>query len=601
MKFVDLIFEGREDDFKVTYADKFSPEKLDAIINIANEIPGGSKFLTFLGRVLPNTVGDGILQDTVKPVLKKFVAIGSNLEVKDINQYKTFSELNTAIQKYENRIRREVQTIEGADLVYEDDKFTVVAPLTTQASCYYGAGTKWCTASSADNTHFKNYMNDGKLFYFIDKTKPTSDQFYKVAMLKKFEGDVSFFDAPDQKFTKGWILNTKEFEKINQAITSYMNSKYAEKIELYKDKEKVRLEKARIERERRQAQINQKLETANIRRENDEWDPENLNGGDLGSCAWALYTHLVNDGELIPKTPESTQRLEEAEVELERLQETYANIENANEMTDLVSDIETLEEEIQELKERKDVYDIIPLGYRNYELHALTTSYFDKEWYVGDSATTEKSAIESVKNLIDDVGIEAFNSSFVMGHFDDDRFRYFLKEFFEEDVYNNPEIYLEDSDRELSRGQVARIAELKEVIKNLEFEKDTLDDEDEEYESEYERLNDEITIVQEEIQEIEDDPDGEYDSDKLESIVDDRVSEYRDDAKSFYDFYFGGGDREYNEWIDDNDFIDKDALIQDVVDTDGYGQTLNSWDGSQEEVYYNGDTYYLFENGDLDI
>ena len=114
-------------------------------------------------------------------------------------------------------------------------------------------------------------------------------------------------------------------------------------------------------------------------------------------------------------------------------------------------------------------------------------------------------------------------------------------------------------------------------------------------------MNDEITIVQEEIQEIEDDPDGEYDSDKLESIVDDRVSEYRDDAKSFYDFYFGGRDREYNEWIDDNDFIDKDALIQDVVDTDGYGQTLNSWDGSQEEVYYNGETYYLFENGDLDI
>lgn len=599
MKFVDLIFEGREDDFKVTYGEKFSPEKLDAIINIANEVPGGSKFLTFLGRVLPNTVSDGILQDTVKPVLKKFVAIGSNLEVKDINQYKTFAELNTAIQKYENRIRREVQTIEGADLVYEDNKFTVVAPLTTQASCYYGAGTKWCTASSADNTHFKNYMDDGKLFYFIDKTKPTSDKFYKVAMLKKFEGDVSFFDAPDQKFTKGWILDTKEFEKINQAITSYMNSKYAEQIELYKDKEKVRLEKARIERERRQAQINEKLETANVRREDDEWNPEILDSGDLGSCAWALYTHLVNEGEITPKTPESTQRLEEAKVELEQLQETYANIENANEITDLVSDIESLEEEIRELESRKDVYNIIPLGYQHYDLYVLTTSDFDKEWYVGDSAKTERSAIESVRNLLDDVGIEGFNPSFVMGHFDDDKFRDYLREFFEEDVYNNPEAYLEDSDRNLSRGQEARITELKQEISQLNDELNNLDDEDEDYDSEYERIENEIQEKNDEIEEIESDPDGDYDDDKLESVVDDRVSDYRDDPKIFYDTFFGGGSREFDEWA--KEFIDENSLIQDVVDTDGYGHTLNSWDGSQEEVYYNGEGYYLFENGDLSI
>ena len=598
MKFVDLIFEGREDDFKVTYGDKFSPEKLEAIVNIANEVPGGSKFLTFLGRVLPNTVSDGILQDTVKPVLKKFVAIGSNLDVKDINQYKAFSELNTAIQKYENRIRREVQTIEGADLVYEDDKFTVVAPLTTQASCYYGAGTKWCTASSADNTHFTNYMNDGKLFYFIDKTKPTSDKFYKVAMLKKFEGDNSFFDAPDQKFTKGWILDTKEFEKINQAITSYMNSKYAEKIELYKDKEKVRLEKARIERERRLVQINQKLETANVRREDDEWNTEILYSGDLGSCAWALYTYLVNEGELIPKTPETTQRLREAKVELEQLQETYANIENANEITDLVSDIETLEEEIQELENRKDVYDIIPLGYQHYDLHAFTTSDFDKEWYVGDSASTEESALEYVKGLIDDVGLEAFNANFVENHIDDNLWKRWLREFFEEDVYNSPESYLNDSDRELSRGQVARIAELKEIIKDLEFEKDTLDDKDEEYESEYERLNDEITIVQEEIQEIEDDPDGEYDDDKLENVVMERVREYSNDMEDFLFNFLG---TPMLEFVKENDLIDIQGLIQDVVDTDGYGHTLNNWDGSQSEVYYNGDTYYLFENGDLNI
>jgi hypothetical protein len=598
MKFIELIFEGREDDFKATYANKFSPEKLEAIINMVNEVPGGSKFLTFLGRVLPNTVTQGIVDDTVKPILKKFVAIGPNLQIKDINQYKTFAELNDAINQYENRIRREVQTIEGADLVYEDERFTVVAPLTTKASCYYGAGTKWCTASSADNTHFNNYMNEGKLFYFIDKTKPTSDRFYKVALLKKFEGDESYFDAPDIKFTSGWIIGTDELEKIKKVINDYLNSKYADKIELYKDKERVRAERARIENERRRAITNSYLEATQERRQNNEWDPEVLDNGDEGSCAWALFNYLVQNGDIQAKTPENITRIEEINSELRTLRQTYDNIENANEITDLVSDIESLEDELEELNNLKDVYDMIPLNGKNYELYRFTTTDFESEWQVGDSASTEQSALESVQNLLDDVGYDGFNPNFVENHIDEEQWKGWLKDFFESDVYENPESYLDESDRELSRGQVARIAELQEIIKGLEFEKDSLDDEDEEYESEYERLNDEITILQEEIQEIEDDPDGEYDSDKLDDFVTDRVNEYRYEMESFLSNYIG---TPMGEFVRNNDMIDEKSLIQDVVDTDGYGVTLNTWDGSEESVSYNGDTYYLFDNGELNI
>jgi len=200
--------------------------------------------------------------------------------------------------------------------------------------------------------------------------------------------------------------------------------------------------------------------------------------------------------------------------------------------------------------------------------------------------------------LIDDVGLEAFNSSFVDNHVDEERWRGWLQEFFEEDVNNSPESYLDESDRELSRSQLAKIAELNEKIKDLEFERDSLDDEDEEYESEYERLNDEITELQEEIQEIEDNPDGDYDSDKLEDAVDARVREYRNDMENFLSDYYGIS---MAEFIRSNDMIDMTSLIQDVVDTDGYGHTLNSWDGSVEEVFYNGDTYYLFDNGSMNI
>jgi len=594
MKFIELIFEGREDDFKTTYGNKFSPEKLDAIINMVNEIPNGSKFLTFLGKTLPPTIADGLLEEKIKDTLKKFVSIGPNLEIKDINQYKTFAELYSAIEQYETRIRRTVKSIEGADIVYENDQFTVVAPLTTAASCYYGAGTKWCTASSADNTHFNNYMKDGKLFYILDKTKATSDRFYKVALLKKFDGDESYFDAPDNKFTNGWIMGTNELARIKQYIDLYIRERYAKELEIWGDKEKAAIERKRLQRVEEQRIENQLINEANERRDNDEWSLDNLSEGDTGSCAHALFNFLISEGTFEEKTPENIERLQQAEAQLEVLQNRLDNEENANEDTDLVSEIEALEDEITELKNLKDVYNILPVG--DYVLKEFTTTDFQGRWKVGDSDDTEREAIRYVKDLIGDMGYEGFNESFVTEHFDEDSYKVYLREFFESDVHESPESYLDDSDRELSRGQVARITELKEIIQGLEFEKDSLDDEDEEYESEYERLDDEITILQEEIQEIEDDPDGDYDSDKLDDVVESRVSDYKYDAKDFHSTFFGD---DFKQWIVDNGFINEDEFAQAVVDSDGYGATLNNYDGSEDSISFEGETYYIFYDGDF--
>jgi hypothetical protein len=593
MKFIELIFEGREDDFKSTYANKFSPEKLEAIINMVNEVPNGTKFLTFLGKVLPNTVSQGILDDTVKPVLKKFVAIGPNLEIKDINQYKTFAELNTAIQKYENRIRRSVETIEGADLVYEDDTFTVIAPLTTKASCYYGAGTKWCTASSADNTHFNNYMREGKLFYILDKTKPTSDRFYKVALLKKFDGDESYFDAPDEKFTNGWIIGTNKLARIKEQIDSYIKEKYAKELEIWGDKEKAAIERKRLARVEQQRVENGLIESANQRREDDEWSLDNLSQGDMGSCAHALFNFLISEGTIEEKTPEDKSEIARIENEITRLQAEYDNDEEVR--GDLLDEISELEDELTELDAKMDVYNMLPTG--DYVLKEFTTTEFQGRWKVGDSDDTEREAVRYVKDMLDDVGYDGYNESFVMEHFDDDSFRVYLKDFFEEDVYNNPEVYLDDSDKELSRSQEARIVELKQMVSNLESERDSLDDEDEDYSDEYDRIGDEIDEANNEIEEIENDPDGEYDEYKLDSIVADKISEHRYDAKDFYENYLGGDD--FSEWATSNGFINEDDFAQAVVDADGYGTVLNNYDGSEENVSFEGETYYIFYDGDF--
>ena len=135
------------------------------------------------------------------------------------------------------------------------------------------------------------------------------------------------------------------------------------------------------------------------------------------------------------------------------------------------------------------------------------------------------------------------------------------------------------------------------MVSDLESERNNLDDEDEDYSDEYDRIGGEIDEANNEIEEIESDPDGEYDSNKLDSIVLDRISEYRYDAKDFYENYLGGDD--FENWITSNGFIDEDEFAQAVVDADGYGTTLNSYDGSEESVSFEGETYYIFYDGDF--
>ena len=63
-----------------------------------------------------------------------------------------------------------------------------------------------------------------------------------------------------------------------------------------------------------------------------------------------------------------------------------------------------------------------------------------------------------------------------------------------------------------------------------------------------------------------------------------------------------------DEWIDENNItsqinqfsdaglIDKDDFIESVIDSDGWGALLNSYDGTEEEERVNGESYYIFSD-----
>jgi hypothetical protein len=105
----------------------------------------------------------------IKEALSNFETHKGKLEKKDINQYKSLSHIEKAVEPHlgttSKRQEKKAIKSEGADLVHNDKErgVTVHHIKTEQASCSYGAGTKWCTTGKEDN-RFKDHNEDGPMF-----------------------------------------------------------------------------------------------------------------------------------------------------------------------------------------------------------------------------------------------------------------------------------------------------------------------------------------------------------------------------------------------------------------------------------------------------
>jgi hypothetical protein len=589
MSLVQIILEGRKEDFAKKFSNKFTEEQLRAIIDKSDVLPGQHKYLNFLGKVVNPRNFNADLNIVVK-LLEKFSTISQNLSLKDINQYDKISTLKKVLDDYDNRIRREIKTVDDADVVYEDDEMIVVSPKTHKSSCYFGSGTKWCTTAS-DSGHYDRYNQDGKLFYFISKTKPTSDPTYKVALLKKFDGNETYYNAPDDSFRTGWIFGTEKLEKILSRINSYISTTFADQIKIWNDKELAEKERQRLNREANERIQRQQLERAEQRRQTNEWDLEDTD--DIGLRANALFKYLVSIDNLQELTPEIKARIVAAERELAQYQEQYDSQENANEDTDLVDNIAALEVELDEYKELTDVYTLLPAQYGHHGLTQFENILDGTEWAVGDESEMEEASRESVENLLDDMGVQGFNRSFVENYIDEDSVERYIRDFFNQDVYDSPESYLDDDDKHISSSQKQEIAELRQEEIELDTERNELNSDDftEDYiEQRTSEIETRLLEIQDEMDEISDNPDGDYDEDAIERVIDERVSNYTSDLESFAMDYLG---TDYFEWIVDNDLIDKQGLIDGVVESDGYGVSLSSYDGDVNEEDIDGRTYYI--------
>ena len=586
MDFLKLIQEGRVDDFKAKYSQKFGTDNANKII-----VAVPQKYLDWAGKHLDMVNFEENLSK-VAQALQKFEKISSNLPITDLFQYKNIGQLLSALSDYYNRQRRVVNKVEGGNVVYDDGRYFVVNPLTHDSSCYYGKGTKWCTSADTDH-QFKKYNEDGKLFYILDKNATTNDKFYKVALLQKFDGDRTYYDALDETVKNGWILNTNKLNQILSSVDEYIKLEYPEQVKIYTDKELAKKEKQRLANLRIQQILKERQDEAQERRLNGEWTLDD-NCPEIGLKAHALLINLSENFDVDIITNQDIGEIARIQNEIDRLQLEYDNDEEVR--GDLLDEISELEDEITEFENKIDVYNIIPTGsfYSTSQFEVIgVPNLEDRTYAVGDEDEMQRSAYDYVDQLIDDIGYRGFNPTFAKEFIDEKAVISYAEDLYNDDVYNNTENYLDNSEKNLSDEQEEKIGILNSKIEKYKSLISSFEDEidNDEMESEnndeiiekIDELNDEITEMETEIQDEIENPDGSFPDDLIEDIIKKQLDEVKYDVTSFMD-----------EWgLDWEEYVDKDEFINGVVDADGYGHTLNGYDGTAEEITVLGDLYYV--------
>lgn len=336
-----------------------------------------------------------------------------------------------------------------------------------------------------------------------------------------------------------------------------------------------------IEKMRIRSEELAKLADADERRQDGEWDLDNPRIDDEGLAANALFDYLVGEGDLNEMDENTKNEIKAKNEEIERLVEEGKGLEmDSEEREEIYDRITDLQNEIEELQEDvADVYYLIPQSYRSYgDLNNFEViGLRGQEYIVGYWDDVYEAAIENQEQLIEDIGIDGINQYLIEDNLDKDQIRDEMRDWYYDDVRENPDIYFDEDDYELTTEQEERKEQLENYINEMEElksqkqeELEGTEDEDEiaDLESEIEEIEDNIEKAQEELDGIEPDtePSEEMIDEKVESIV--RRTDPVDWLKEL--------GRDLKEYVDIK------GVATDIVDSDGLG-VMASYDGRYDE------------------
>jgi uncharacterized protein YukE len=262
------------------------------------------------------------------------------------------------------------------------------------------------------------------------------------------------------------------------------------------------------------------------------------------------------------------------------------------EIDKLEEELENFKDELEEITDDKiGLYDLYLESrgyYGNLSIFKIPRYEFkDYEFTVGTEGEMEEAALEYAKNYIDDIGLDGFNRGFIDDYIDNDQVEQVAREFYEDNIRDNPESYFDDDDFQLTDEQEKRIQQLEKYIEDMKTLESELEDElgdledsdSDEYndlEEKLEEISNNIDTAQEELDSIE------IDKEPTEDMIEEKLNRIiRNDV--LYD---------PADWLRDHGYeikyyVNEDELAQGLIDSDGWG-IMNGYDSDYSGPYYYG-------------
>lgn len=575
-----LLKEISNTDFVTKYKNDYSSPYLNSIIKYVKP-----EYWEWVVTKLNDNNNDGLA--LVISYLNKFDRLKSKLQTTDINKLGSIEDLVNLIKTYNNQfLKNKTNDVDG-NILYEDDNLLIVNPLTYEKACYYDSNGVGCN-SGGSYTFDRSYgpRTSKKIINIIDKNNPENKLTVVFGGMNTPQFYRGFQRIDDEQSLMGQIPN---FETVYSFIIQYLEDEFSGYYKNF-DFHQVKKDIDRKEMEKRIAAENKlKIDEANERRVNNEWEL----GPDcptIGLKAHALFDHLSSSGEIEVLDEEDQQRKKDLLSRKVELEDEYDSSDQVRE--DLLAQIDQIEDELSEFDDYMDVYDMIPNG-EYYELQKFEVGSSGDEYTVGDSDEMDSALRDYVEEMVKTEGYDHFSSWVKEQSIDEDQIIDWFQDFYDDVIYQEPEHYLDESQRQLDREQEekikiidARTIQAEEEIIRLERIMDDVEEDSyiEKIEGRIEQLKEYIDEIETLKQEIVDNPEGDFDSSDIESAIEERMDDVRYNPMSHAE----------DHGLDMDNFIDEDTFVNTVIENDGY-ELMSHNDGEVNEEPVEGTTYYIIK------
>lgn len=140
----------------------------------------------------------------------------------DINRYSSFADFMSVMDEYEDPTAQALTDKGQAKAVYEDENVRVIEPENQAAACYYGQGTRWCTAATRGQNYFDHYADQAPLFIVLPKKPAYPGEKYQLWF------DYSIGDdqiTSDDDFLEAWHFYGEDYVINYEQYGQFMNEK----------------------------------------------------------------------------------------------------------------------------------------------------------------------------------------------------------------------------------------------------------------------------------------------------------------------------------------------------------------------------------------